>query len=204
MRQITLKIPAGQVIEVAQTGNYVRVRESSVDLTIENPDKSEIIEVSEGDDFEFSPFRNLRISHQDAAEQTIKLVISSGKRATSAKVGGSIALSGAVALDAATLAALESVSINNQQGPFTSTAKTVTNASGSMVAANAARRYLLIQNNHATGNIFVNLAGVAATTANGVKIAPGGSLELQGYVPNGQIFAIGDIASNTAVLVVEG
>lgn len=100
-----------------------------------------------------------------------------------------------------------SVSVSNlsaQQGAMTQATATVTNASGQLLAANAARRYLLIQNNDASGNIFVRLDGAAATTANGVKIAAGGSYEAQGYVPTGAITAIGSIASNANVIVVEG
>lgn len=96
------------------------------------------------------------------------------------------------------------VEVLNNQGAFTSTAKTVTSASASLVAANAQRRYLEIQNNDPTGSIFVNVAGAAATTANGRKIGPGESWQLDNYAPTGQVFAIGDAASNANVLVVEG
>lgn len=98
-----------------------------------------------------------------------------------------------------------SVTIRNQQGAFSQAQATVTNASGQLLAANAARRYLLIQNNDTTGIVYVTLDGSAATTANGIKLLPGGaSLELQGYVPSGAINALGSIASNAAVVVVEG
>lgn len=90
------------------------------------------------------------------------------------------------------------------QGTFTNTAKTVTTASASLVAANTARRYLEIQNKDAAGSIFVNVAGVAATTANGRKIGPGESWALLGYVPTGEVFAIGDAASNANIVVIEG
>lgn len=97
-----------------------------------------------------------------------------------------------------------SVSVSNINGAFVNSAKTVTNASGQMLAANPARRYLLIQNNDASGDIFVRLDGGTATTATGVKIAAGGSFELQGFVPNGAIMAIGSIASNANIVAVEG
>lgn len=94
------------------------------------------------------------------------------------------------------------VSLGN--GAFTQAQKTVTNASAQLLAANGSRRYVLIQNNDASGDIYVTLDGSAATTAKGVKIAAGGSMELQGYVPNGAINAIGSIASNANIVVVEG
>lgn len=99
------------------------------------------------------------------------------------------------------------VVVTNQpaaHGEYAQAAATVTNASGLLLAVNTARSMLLVQNNHATGNIFVTTNGAAATTANGIKIAPGGVLLLDVFTPTGAINAIGDVASNTAVVVVEG
>lgn len=97
-----------------------------------------------------------------------------------------------------------SISLQGQQGQFTQAAATVTNASTLLNANNANRRYLMIQNKDATGNIFVNLAGAAATVANGLKIGPGGSYECQGFVTSAALYAIGDIASNANIVLVEG
>lgn len=194
MRQITLKINAGEVAEIAQDGNYVRIRSALVTLRIENPDASEVIEADQGDDFQFSNFQRLRISHEDAAEQTIKLIVSKNKKAGSSQVGGSVTIAGSVPVS----------NLPANQGAFTNTAKTVTNASASLVAANAARRYLEIQNKDAAGSIFVNVAGAAATTANGRKIGPGESWALSVYMPTGEVFAIGDAGSNANIVVIEG
>lgn len=112
MRTSSYRIQAGERIEIAASGNYVRVRKSAVELIIENGEKNEIVEVSEGDDFEFSPFKNLYITNAGATTETIKLTISSGKKAGSAKVGGSVAIVGAVELGANSLAALERVDLN--------------------------------------------------------------------------------------------
>lgn len=97
-----------------------------------------------------------------------------------------------------------SVNISNVNGAFTNAAETVTNASGTLLAANASRRYLFIQNNDAAGIIYVRLDGGTATTATGIKIAAGGNYECQGFLPTGAITAIGSIASNANVVVVEG
>lgn len=96
------------------------------------------------------------------------------------------------------------VAITNVRGAFTNAQATVTNASSTIDAANPTRSYLLIQNNDASGDIFVRLDGVAATTLTGVKIPAGGSYELTGFVPTGAITAIGSIASNANVVIVEG
>lgn len=87
---------------------------------------------------------------------------------------------------------------------FANTAKTVTSASTQLIAANTARQYLMIQNRDATGNIFLNFGAAAATQANGIKITPGGFWEWDTTIPTTAIQAIGDIASNANILVVEG
>lgn len=97
-----------------------------------------------------------------------------------------------------------SVAVTNVSGAMTNAQATVTSTSATLKAANALRRYLLIQNNDASGDIFVRLDGTAATLTTGVKIPAGGSYELQGFVPTGLITAIGNIASNANVVVVEG
>jgi len=86
---------------------------------------------------------------------------------------------------------------------YTQSNKTVTNSSGSLLAANASRKYLQVQNNDTTGNIFVRCDGSAATTTTSIKIAPA-----QTWAPTvppvGACAAIGDIASNANVNTVEG
>lgn len=184
-------IPPGEPFEIAVQGDYVRVKQSAVDLLIENADAGESVELSEGEDFDFSMFKTLRISHENGAAQTVKITISKGKRGGSAKVGGAVSVNNFPASPA-------------NQGAFVNAQETVTNASTAIVAANANRRYLLIQNNDAAGIIYVRLDGGVATAATGIKIMPGGSMELRGYVPTGAITAIGSIANNVNVVSVEG
>lgn len=89
-------------------------------------------------------------------------------------------------------------------GSFYQAQKTVTSASGALLAANTGRRYLLIQNNDPSGDILLRLDGAPATLTNGIKLEAGGSLELTVFVPTGEISAIGSIANNANVIVVEG
>lgn len=84
--------------------------------------------------------------------------------------------------------------------PATNAQITVTNASQSFLAANTARKYLLIQNKDSTGKIYVSF-GSAATVANGVEIPAGGNYE-PNYAMSSEIFIIGDIASNANVVIV--
>lgn len=89
-------------------------------------------------------------------------------------------------------------------GSFHQTQKTVTPVSTTLLNANTGRRYLLIQNKDAAGDIFVRLDGVPATEANGLKIESGGSLELVSFVATGEITAVGSIASNPNVIAIQG
>lgn len=86
---------------------------------------------------------------------------------------------------------------------FANSQKTVTNADGQLLVSKADRDYLLIQNKDSTGNIYITFGAAAATIAAGVKIAPGGSYELSNTVVTSQVRAIGDIASNANIVVVE-
>ena len=108
--------------------------------------------------------------------------------------------------EAGTRRASGSVNIANKRGAFTQAqGPNITNgASVQLLAANAARSYLLIQNNDASGDIYVTLDGTAATTAKGIKIAAGGSLELADFLPTGQVNAIGNTAGNANTVLVEG
>lgn len=90
-----------------------------------------------------------------------------------------------------------------QSGAFAATQKTVTTTSGQVLAANAARQYLLVQNSDPVGIVYLAF-GTAATAAAGVKIIPGGNYELSDVVPTAAIYCIGTLASNANVVVVEG
>lgn len=86
---------------------------------------------------------------------------------------------------------------------FVPTAPAVTNVSGVLLAANASRKYQLIQNNHATGNIWLGF-GVPAVVGVGVQVKAGGNIDTGVFAHVGAINAIGDVANNTLVAVIEG
>lgn len=85
---------------------------------------------------------------------------------------------------------------------FTNTAPTITNATTVAIAANASRKYLSVQNNDATGNLFCTPVA-AATTTNGVKILPA-QMWAPSVTTTSAINCIGSIASNANVIVTEG
>jgi hypothetical protein len=123
-----------------------------------------------------------------ASTQTIRIAISTGK----VGFADSVTITGTAAIQA-------------KNGTPSQAAATVTSASAQLLAANANRRFLLIQNKDASGAIYLNFAGAAATLANGIKIGPGEAYESSaGWVSSAAIYAIGDIASNANIVIVEG
>lgn len=184
----TLKIPiaAGETKMFAIAGGYIEVLEAGgvMDIVLYGPTGSvESARESEQGTWMRESFTSFSIKSSIA--QTIKLVITS-------REGGTRRQSGAV-------------QVTNVNGAFSQDQTNVTNAIGgvSLRPANADRRYLLIQNREAVGNLFVRLDGAVPTAANGLKVEPGGSLELAGFVPTGEVRAIADVAAASAI-VVEG
>ena len=86
---------------------------------------------------------------------------------------------------------------------FTQTTATMGTASASVVAANASRVYLLIQNISDT-DVYLDFAGGTATTSGVLIAASGGYYESPGgVVPTGAVTGISTGASKTLV-VLEG
>ncbi len=95
------------------------------------------------------------------------------------------------------------VTLEGTGGAHVQAKKTVTTASGALLAASSTRRYLLVQNQDAAGNVYLATDGGAATAdAECIKLAPGDVWE-PAVPPTSAVAAIGDIASNANVQVVE-
>lgn len=71
-------------------------------------------------------------------------------------------------------------------------AATIGTSAAQIVAGNASRNGLVVQNNHATNDLYVG-ASSGVTTSNGVKVPAGGSIEFSEYV--GPVFGIASGAS---------
>ncbi len=101
-----------------------------------------------------------------------------------------------------------SVTISTNRVPQTAAAQstaTVTSVSAQLVAANANRQSLQIQNKDAAGSIYLRVGAAGATVANGIEVGPKGSYEFPaGTVDTGVIHAIGNIASNANIVILEG
>lgn len=188
--KIDTTIGAGQTLEYFEPGDFFRLMEASGPVSItfyrQGKEVSEAENIVEGyaEKFRVGDFDRIQI--YSATTQALQFVIRLGQDVFYDK------------------SPTGDVQLVGQQGAFAQAQKTVTNASAQLLAANQTRRYLLIQNNDASGDVFVTLDGGAATTAKGIKIVAGGSYECAGYVPSGAIFAIGNIASNANIVTVEG
>lgn len=117
-----------------------------------------------------------------AGADTVKIGIGNGQARNSA---GAVTVSGTVPISMA-------------GGAFTHTQASVTNADNTISAANAARRYLLVQNNSAAGVLRLTLDGAAATATKGVRIQPGGSYEVPSFCVTGAVRAFMETADATA------
>lgn len=186
---VSTTISAGGLLKFAEEGDFFRYLEGTAAITVTfyrngaEVSKAEGVKPGFAEDFQTGSFNEVAI--QSATAQAIQFVTRLGNVVNyDAPPTGSVVLQNA--------------------GAFTQAAATVTNASAQLVAANAARKYLLVQNKDTSGDIYLNLAGAAATVANGIKVGPGDSLELAEYLPTGAIFAIGSIASNANIVVAEG
>lgn len=186
MKTVSLNLTAGQSLDFNSVGNYFHLLESTAGVDISFLLHGQ--EASRAQNMEFGFFAKpaggfTGLRFESATTQTIKIALGFGDGGYNRTTG--------------------SVQIVGQANDFSQSQKTVTNASGLLLAANPSRKLLFIQNNDAAGIIYVALDGSPATTASGIKILQGGSLILDSHLPSGAVYAIGDIAGNVNVVVVE-
>lgn len=179
-------LTANSVLPRLFSGAYFNILSSTGTVDIKT-DTVNLRGLTAGQGFEKQPFRRIEITDSSGATNIIRYVIADD--GFIAGLTGSMQITSIVPV---------------QSASFANTAKTVTNASAQLVAANTARKYFLVQNKDPAGNLYLNFGAGAATAANGIKIQPGGNYELTGAQSTQAIQAIGDIASNANVLVVEG
>jgi hypothetical protein len=183
---ISQAFAAGEVKTFTMSGNYFELIDApsgGVEVILSDRSGAQLVSmrnIGAGYFVRPGPYEVVQIRSTGA--QTISFFVADGD-------AGTRRLSGSVSV-------VDSVSLTNA-------AATVTSGGGSLLAANASRRYLLVQNKDLVGRIWINF-GAAATQANGLLLVPGGSFELDAKVSQQQIFAIGDLASNANVVTCEG
>lgn len=186
---VTYNAGAGSLTEFQEAGDFFRLMRTEVPVTVYFYTAGREVARAEGVSGGYAEkFAEVfdRIAIVSPAAQSIQLVTRYGN---------------VVHFDAPPMGL---VTVANTGGDFVQSQKTVTDVSGHLLPAKGDRRYLLIQNNASNGNVFITLDGAAATAARGVKIGPGGALELSAFCPRGEVHAIGSIPNNAAVVVVEG
>ncbi len=187
MRQITLIVQAGKVEEFAVDGDYVRVKSAGVPVRIEAETGQVDATIEQGDALNLKPFKRLRVSHSDAAEQTIALMIGNGTSADSARVGGNVEVSKTPTADFRArvniAVGLASIAI-------------LPDTLGAYV-----RRGVMMQNiGTGTAWVVVNNAGVVGA---GFKLEPGQSLSFgSDFCPQKSFNAISD--SSAVIHCIEG
>lgn len=186
---LTTTIAAGGRLEFHEEGDFFRFMEGDAPVSVEFYRRGALVakaeNVSEGYAEQFIDGNRFdRLAITSASAQTIQIA---------ARLGGIIAYD---------TPPVGNVAITNTGGAFTQQAKNVTTAPGVLLAAKANRRYLLIQNWHASAILYVHLAG-GTTYGTGIKVSPGSALEIAGYVPTGEITAWGSAVFGD-ITVVEG
>lgn len=197
MLTTTFTLTAGQTVKFIDQGNFLRVLAAALPLTVRTYKNGQILtespSVLSGFAEKFDDAFN-EVEIYSAGAQTVQIALRLGSDVYYDQApSGNVSITGTVTVEDTT--PVNATGANTQ--------KTVTNASTSLVAANANRKYLAIQNKDASGKIYINF-GAAATVANGILIKPDSFFELNANMLTAEIFAIGDIASNANIVVVEG
>lgn len=185
MRRYVLMVPAGTSEEFKLVGDYIRIKSAAVALIIESPDTGETVELEEGDAAKLTRFERLRLSHSNATAVTVTLFIgANGTEADSAKVGGSVSVSGTVAISVPTVAtAYGDITINP--------------GSLSAIGPTTGRQELHVHNSSGELLRWGGLGGVPGAAA-GAPIMPGMTLVI---TLSGQIFFY-NAGSNPATIMV--
>jgi hypothetical protein len=181
----TFQIAASETYNLMVAGEYFKILDATGKLKV-RAEFGELDGIGKGQGLEKTPFSKLSLTNKTASANDVILLIGDENF-----IDG---LSGSMEIFK---------TVPPRANAFINTAKTVTNASAVMVAVKLDRSYLLIQNKDSAGDIYVTF-GAAATLANGIKIGPGGSYELNATVTTQDVYAIGSMASNANILVVEG
>lgn len=190
-KKYTFTIAGNGVYRLQVAGDYFKIL-AATGLVRVRGKFGELTSLVVGQGLEEADFDDLFFTDESGASNTITVFV--GDRNFIDGLTGNVGISGTVN----TAVVAQKVA----SGAATNTQVTVTNASTTIDAANANRQYLLIQNKDATGIVYLNF-GAAATVANGIQINPGGSWESGSFVPTGSVQAIGSIANNPNVVIVE-
>jgi len=175
---------AGGSAQVLAVGTYFRIQTCTGALSVVG-EFGEVSPILAGQGLKDSPFTRLQLKNLTAFPNSGSIIVASDEF-----VDQQMVLSGVVSTNQNTYS-------NVGQNDVT-----VTTSSQQILAARAARRALVIQNKNTSGSIWLSLTG-PAVVGSGIELQPKGYWEPL-VCGNGAISAIGDIASNPNLLVLEG
>lgn len=206
MSKQDLTLAAGQMVEFYEPGDFFRLLKADSPVKVEfyrnGAEIAEANSVTTGyaEKMRLGEFDRIRIT--STAAQAVSFVTRMGN-----DVFFDAPPTGAVTVvNPVTEVAVSNVlDFRQDNGTFTQSVVTVTNTVNSqLIVQNGWRRYLLIQNKDTSGVIYLTFNGVAATQSNGISIGPGESIEFSNYCPINAVNAIGSIASNPNIVMIEG
>lgn len=185
-KDYTVTVTANGSIRLPVQGTYFKIVTCTGTLQVQT-ESANLSGLQAGDGLSAAPFTFITITDRSGAANTVRLVISDSEFINSPTVNTAI-----------------TANKNPISASFANTAKTVTTTSGQLIAGNLVRQYLMIQNRDVTGTLYIKFGSSAATLADGLKISPGGFWEWDTAQSSQAVQAIGDIASNANILVIEG
>lgn len=110
LRDQRVSIPAGQRIQLFVNADYLRIKAANIPFRFETKNGDDF-EIKQGDEVSIQNFEYVYITNQSASDEVLDLYTAKDERVNSAELSGSVNVSGAVELGAATLAALETVDL---------------------------------------------------------------------------------------------
>lgn len=181
MKPYRLRIEAGAEEEIfVGDGDYVRIAESSVAITVDSPDRYERITLTEGEDAKLSRFERLRLSHAAPGDVEVLIYIGNGTHASSSRIGGEVAI--------------------RQGGALALTAAAVTDTAAPICPPLASRRALHVRN---TGGAAVGLGPAGITTADAPILLEPGEEWREEAAAAAQWFAVTDSGQASTLAVLE-
>lgn len=176
----TLTLTAGATIEFHEVGDFLRVMSASGSLNVNYFRNGQIVTEAAGVTVGYAerfdmPFDKFTV--YSAAGDTVKINVRLGNQ---------------VYLDSPPTG---SITVANANGAATQGRASVTNADQTLIAANTARRWLLMQNNDSTSVLRVTVDGSAASATNGFRVQAGQTFEVPNFCVTGAIHAFMETAS---------
>jgi hypothetical protein len=180
----TFTVPAGASYVLTVAGSFFKITAAPGRLKVK-AEFGTLDGITVGQGVTNSPYTSLIFQDRSGSDQVVTLIHGEGDF-----------------IDSAT--SIVTVAVNKTpQVTLVDAEKTVTSTSSTLLAANANRQSLAIQNKDSSGTIWITF-GATALVGKGFKISPGGFWEPALAVHVGAIKAIGDIASNANIVVTEG